>query len=45
LVRKREGGAESWEREEKGVGEREDNRGGGGRKVEQKHMAWRNYKL
>jgi hypothetical protein len=24
--------------EEKGVGEREDNRGGGGRKAEQKHM-------
>jgi hypothetical protein len=25
--------------------EREDDRGGGGRKAEHKHMAWRNHKL
>jgi hypothetical protein len=31
--------------EREGMGEKEDNRGGSGRKAEQKHMAWRNHKF
>lgn len=38
---KGEGGAEGLGRER----EREDNRGGGRREVEQKHLAWKNRKL
>jgi hypothetical protein len=52
LGRGREGEAESWEREESvGEGgreegrEREDDSGEGRRKVEEKHVAWRNHKL
>jgi hypothetical protein len=37
---KGEGGTEGFERKE----EREDSRGGGGRQVEQKHLAWRKHK-
>jgi hypothetical protein len=39
LDRGKEGGDESWEIEEGGVGQRKNDRGGGGRKAEQKHMA------
>lgn len=40
-VEKGKGGAEGFGKE----GEREDDGGGGRRKVEQKHLVWRNQKL
>jgi hypothetical protein len=53
MCRGRKYGAECWEREEGGVGERErererereDETGNGGWKAEQKHKALRNHKL
>ena len=44
MGKSREGGAESLG-EKGGEGEREEDRRGGGRKMEQKHVAWRNCKL
>ena len=43
--KERKGVADSLEREEGCVGEREDDRGGSRRKTQQEHVAWRNCKL